>query len=179
MSRGDTLRLQKKSTNAAGDPPGVPELDAAYRATLYRVDCPDAPGGYLQIRVGASHPLVDAWLDRFGVDCWSYLSAENPASRPLPAEQNIPRTAALRLALEQSGKPFMPGQAIADDGSWPPEASFLVGGLDEADACALAGRWGQNAIVFCQRGGLSRLIWLPRCPVADDTMPGLGSCPAA
>lgn len=179
MSHADSLRSQKKSANAAGNAARLPGLDAAYRATLYRVDCPDAAGGFLPIRIGALHPLVDAWLDRVGVDCWAYLSAENPASRQLPADQNAQRSAALRQALEQSGRPFLPGQAIADDGAWPPEAGFLVGGLDEADACALAGRWRQNAIVFGRRDGLSRLIWLPREPVAADTMPGSGNQPAA
>lgn len=179
MSHGDSLRSQKKTANAANGPSAMPELDAAYRATLYRADCPNAPGGFLPIRVGASHPLVDAWLDRVGVDCWAYLSAENPASRQLPADANAQRSVALRQTLEQSGKPFLPGLAIADDGIWPPEVSFLVGGLSEADAGGLAARWGQNAFVHGRRGEVSRLIWLPRGPVAADTMPGLGKYPAA
>jgi hypothetical protein len=171
MSHGDSLRSQKKSTNAAGALSGLPELDAAYRATLYRAECADAPGGFLQIRIGAVHPPVDAWLDRVGVDCWSYLSAENPASRRLPADENAHRSAALRRALEQSGKPFLPGQAIALDGSWPPEASFLVGGLDELATSTLAGQCGQYAFVHARRGEPARLIWLARRPAADDTMP--------
>lgn len=172
MSHRGSRGSQKKPDNAAGAPEATPELAAAYRATLYRADDAEAPGGFLQIRIGALHPSVDAWLDRVGVDSWAYLSAENPASRRLPPDENGRRSAALRQVLEQSGMPFLPGLAIADDGAWPPEASFLVGGLDAAAACALAGRWGQNAIVFGGRGGLSRLIWLARGPAAEDTMPG-------
>lgn len=171
MLPGDSRRLQKKPDNAAGAPGGGGELAAAYRATLYRADCADAPGGFLLVRIGALHPPVDSWLDRVGVDCWAYLSAENPASRRLPAEANAQRSAALRQALEHGGKPFLPGLAIADDGNWPSETSFLVGGLGEAAASRLAAQWGQNAFVHGRRGELARLIWLPRCPLVADGMP--------
>ncbi len=135
-------------------------LDAAYRATSYQAECPDVPGGRLSIRIGARHPQVDAWLDRVGVDCWSYLSAENPGSVAVPPAENRRRTALLRQWLEASGKPFLAGQAVADDGGWPPEVSFLVGGLSEAEALALAAQCHQNAFVCAGRGGIARLVWL-------------------
>ena len=165
--------MQKKSDNAvpaatpcpaaAGSAAGnaLEALDAAYRATTYRAACPEAPGGRLDIRIGAVHPELDRWLDRVGVACWSYLSAENPRSEPAPPEANTRRTARLRQQLEMSGKPFLTGEALADNGGWPPEAGFLVGGLGEAEACALAARCHQNAIVCGRKGGVARLVWLP------------------
>src|SRR5262245_40440812 len=77
-------------------------LDAAYRATRYLAECPEAPGGRLEIRIDALHPQLDAWLDRVGVSCWSYLSAENPGSQARSAADNAQRTASLRQWLETS-----------------------------------------------------------------------------
>lgn len=137
-----------------------PALDAAYRATTYRAVCEEVSGGRLDIRIDARHPLLDAWLDRVGVACWSYLSAENPGSGVLSPADNAARTTRLRQVLEASGKPFLAGQAVADDGRWPAEASFLVGGLGEAEAVALAAACEQNAVVCGRRGQIARLVWL-------------------
>ena len=197
MSHGDFFRSQKKSTHATSPDVG-PEwrrLDAAYRATAYRIDRPPAPPalqsepqsevqpepqseaqsesspGHWVIRIGARHPAVDEWLGRVGAEAWNYLSAENPGSRRLSSAENRRRTAGLRQDLIDAGKPFLPGQAIADAGDWPPESGFLVGGLDEAEAATLAGRWGQNALVGGRRKAFARLIWLVHADPADDTMP--------
>lgn len=134
-------------------------LDALYRATAYRAVWSQAPAGELLIRIGACHPPLDAWLDCIGADCWTYLTADNPRSRSLPAQENAARFAALRQSLEAGARTFLLGASQADDGQWPAEASVLIGGMPESEARILAGVWEQNAFLCGRRGGEARLIW--------------------
>ena len=138
-------------------------LDAAYRTTAYRVFCDDFPGGVVEIRVDDEHPVLDVWLNKQGTGCWSYLTADNPQSVHLPAEQNRQRFAALENMLKAGGKPFLIGEAVADNGAWPTEAGFLVAGMSAEDAGLLARYWGQNAYLSGGCGEVARLIWLQKC----------------
>lgn len=132
-------------------------LDAAYRATTYRVAAPDGP---IDLRVDArSLPLV-ALLRACGASCWAYLAAVNPASQPLPPADNAARHGALQAVLEQGGHAVFAGEAIADAGDWPVEPGFLVCGLARHEAAALAGRFGQNAFLWGDGDGLVTLVWV-------------------
>ena len=55
---------------------------------------------------------------------------------------------------------FFPGAGEADVGDWPPEPSFLVLGISEQRAVALAERYEQAAIVVGRRNGSARLLQL-------------------
>lgn len=121
------------------------DLEAAYRATDYRA------GEYL-IRIGEV-PLIDA-------DSWAFVTACNPRSERLPDAENARRMAQLEAAVEF---PFLPGEGTARDGSWPPEPSLLILGIDEATACELGRRFKQAAIVFGRRGEAARLVWIDDC----------------
>lgn len=126
-------------------------LDAAYRGTTYRV-------GKLELRIGEQHPWLDHLLANRGLVHYAYLTAANPASRPLPAAENAQRMDALEEEL--SGFVFLRGAAHADDGAWEPEPSLLVLGLSLEDASEIGRRYGQNAILVGMRGGSPTLVWL-------------------
>lgn len=130
----------------------TPELDAAYRATSYRV------GGKLVLRVGERSPVLDHLLANRGLEEWVYLTAHNPASVELPPEEN--RARQKELVRRLAGYPCMLGEAVPDDPSWPPEASVLVLGIPRADALALAREFGQNAILCGTRGGVAQILWV-------------------
>lgn len=132
-------------------PAGRDALDAAYRATSYRV-------GRLALRVGAPHPWLDRLLEGRGLEHYAYLTAANPGSAPLPAAENAARMRALADALE--GFVVLRGVAEADDGAWEAEPSFLVLGLSREDAAALGRAFGQNAILVGKRGGAPELLWI-------------------
>ena len=53
---------------------------------------------------------------------------------------------------------MFPGEGIGDDGTWPPERSLLVLGIDHAGAVQLGHRFGQRAIVWGELGGLAALV---------------------
>lgn len=130
-------------------------LVAAYGGTDYRVGLTDGPA---TLRVGMPWAAIDPRLTK-GAACLAYLTAVNPASKQLSADENIQRQQELLGDIMTSGYRAVPGLAVADDGSWPDEPGFLVPGLPLAPARALAERYGQNAFLHAQAGEQVRLIW--------------------
>lgn len=140
------------------------ELDRAYRATSY---C----AGKLTLRVGETSRVLDTLLRNRGVAEWAYLTACDPGSVPLPRAQNEARQ---RVLLERlRGRTVLVGEASADDGSHPPEPSFLVLGIPRAEAMTLARAFGQNAILAGAIGKPAELVWTePAIGESDSQAPG-------
>jgi hypothetical protein len=132
-------------------------LDAAYRATSFFVD---GPAGRFAVRVGRPCAELDRLLDEQGKATWAYVTAYNPGSSPAPAAANIAAQRELEQAVAEAGYPYYRGEGAGDDGTWPPEPSLLVLGVSEAEGSALARRFGQLALVFGERGGPARLVWV-------------------
>lgn len=128
-------------------------LERAYRATTYRA------GSDLALRVGQPSAALDGLLRERGLDEWAYVTAHNPASERLSAEENTARQK--RLLARLAGYPLLLGEAVADAGDWPPEASVLVLGIRREDAVSLARGFGQRAILAGRRGGSAQLVWVP------------------
>jgi hypothetical protein len=130
-------------------------LGAAYRATTYFVD---GPAGRFVLRVGQASAEVDALAAAHRVNTWTYVTAYNPGSTALSREQNEQRQRELKQAITESGYPFYSGEGKGD-GDWPAEPSLLVLGVSEAEAAAMARRFGQAAVLFGERGRSARLLW--------------------
>lgn len=128
-------------------------LERAFQATTYAV-------GTLRLRIGETSAPLDALLARRGVQEWAYLTAWNPASRTRSRDENERAQARLAAELHARGLEALEGEALADDGAWPPEPSLLVLGLSRDDAMALGRAFGQDAIVAGRQGGAAELVWL-------------------
>lgn len=134
-----------------------PQLDAAYRATSYRVN--DARKGSFVIRIGErSADLEELLFDEVEFD-WAYLTACNPGSMRLDDAENARRTDELRNILRARWPRHHFGVSVGHDGTWR-EPSFLVLGIRESDAVELARQFGQNAIVAGRAGQPARLVWV-------------------
>jgi hypothetical protein len=134
-----------------------PALDAAYRATDYRVE--HAPNGPFVIRVGeCSVDLEQLLIDEVAFD-WAYLTACNPGSVPLPGEENCMRTIELREFLVSAGWKTYYGVSVSRDGTWR-EPSFLVLGMPEDEAIKIGRRFQQNAVVVGRMAEPARLVWV-------------------
>ncbi len=133
------------------------DLESAYRATAYVAETPDGP---LVLRVGEASAALDLVLEARGVVSWAFVTAHNPGSVPTPAAHNEARHGELCAAVAEAGYFFFEGAGTGE--GWPPEASLLVLGMEEAVAAALGRRFGQTAIVVGERGGAARLLWLDR-----------------
>jgi hypothetical protein len=132
-------------------------LDAAYRATAYVVQGPE---GRFTIRVDEVTTPLDDLLVRHGSRCWAFVTAHNPGSTLLSADENRGRTAELERLVAAAGYPTYPGEAVADDGAWPTEPSLLIVGLSADDAAALARHFGQHAILAGTIGAAAQLVWI-------------------
>ena len=134
----------------------TPELDAAFRATCYRVD---SAAGVFDLRIGVVNPAFDDFLRGQGVSCWGLVTAHNPRGVRCD-EQNTARQRDLLCRLKSLQWRWLPARHVADDGRWPVEPSVLILQVSEAELCALASDFSQAAVVGGEVGFPPRLVWL-------------------
>jgi hypothetical protein len=134
------------------------ELDAAYRATTYRVFL---PGGVCDLRLGVVSETLRCWLETAGATRFAIVTAYNPGSQRVDVEQNALRQAQLECELLEAGFEPYAGENIADDGEWIDEESCFIADIGLDDALALAEKYGQNAIVCGTGDGVPELVWIP------------------
>jgi hypothetical protein len=134
-----------------------PTLVKAYTATNYRIQ--DGAVAF-DLRVGRySAPLAELLANHASAGA-TFITADNPFSRPTSAVENRTRSAALLRALQSISSTVFRGQGVGDDESWPPEQSFLALGLDQAAACRLGREFEQNAIVWAGLSYTPELVLL-------------------
>lgn len=157
------------------------ELEIAYRATTFTARLPN---GQLDIRIGQSHPRLDALLKEQDAGTWAYITACNPGSADFPSEENDKRHADLVRYLEIKGYRIFLGEGRSDESGWDAETSVLVIGIEHEAAVRLGQDLGQNAIVIGQHGSVAELLWLPppgcrrrryRSPQTESGYPNVGS----
>lgn len=137
-------------------PPAAPSLLQAYRRTRYRARL---PRGDVTIRVGERCLELDGFLGEVGMGCWVFISACNPGSKRLEAPENRVRHDRLVREVTTRGFRFVEGSGEPDEGTWPAEASILVLGMARDEGCALGRLFGQNAIIWGERGRQAQLAW--------------------
>jgi hypothetical protein len=133
------------------------ELEAAYRATTYRVYL---PGGHCDLRPGVASDTLRCWLETNGATGFAILTACNPGSVRLDEEENASRQSQLECELLESGYETYVGENVAEDAAWPVEESCFVPGIPVAEAMTLGGKYGQNAVVCGGADGVPELVWL-------------------
>ncbi len=126
-----------------------------YRATAFRVETPDGP---IDIRVGERHPRLDALLSRHNAIAWAYITAWNPRSQPLSADQNALAHHKLIQIICERDFGFYEGDGIPDTEGWAPERSVWIADIGRREAVALGVQFGQNAIVVGKYGGIAELL---------------------
>jgi hypothetical protein len=114
--------------------------------------------GRLRLRVGQRHPELDSLLVARGVTTWAYVTAFNPGSKLLEAEENITRQQELEHIVTTLGFQSYSGVGIGEDRRWQPESSLLILGIRQCDAVRLAQRFGQVAIVCGELGQETQLV---------------------
>lgn len=133
------------------------QLQAAFEQTTYRVHLAPEP---LDLRIGARHPALDAWLQTHGACRWVVFSPCNPGARLLTPAANAERMARLAAILTAHGLRHVPAEGIPPLGEdWPPEPSLLILDIPSAQTAALARQFGQLAWVAGERGQPAALVW--------------------
>lgn len=132
-----------------------PRLDAAYRATAYRV----RPPLDLVLRVDVACPGLDRLLRARGAPGAAFIAAANPRGVPLSEADNQARDAELARVARGLGLDAHPGHGAADASDWPPEPSRLLLPLSFELAVVLARRFDQLALLFHRPGEVTRLCY--------------------
>jgi hypothetical protein len=129
------------------------DLKSAYLNTLYKVFQP-----VLEIKIGLVNEELDVLLIKNNCTEWAYITAFNPYSQPLSAEQNKLRHAKLRDRLQHYR--IFEGEGAGEDANWQAEKSFLVIGITKSDAAKIGILSEQNAIVIGEKNKPAELLML-------------------
>jgi Protein of unknown function (DUF3293) len=142
------------------------ELEAAYRATTYRVFL---PGGGCDLRAGVASETLRCWLETAGVGEFAILTAHNPGAERGDEAGNGARQSQLECDLLAAGYEPYAGENVAADGGWPDEETCFVAGIPLAEAAALAVKYGQTAIIHGGSDGRPVIVWLETAAVDAAT----------
>ena len=134
--------------------PLTPKLIDAYENADYVVFA----NPEIVLRIGEPSPRLDALLAAEGATAAAYLTAANPRSEPRTDAQNRSAGATLDELLASAGYPRYAGEARDPENERAAEPSVLVIGIYRANAATLGRLFGQNAIVFVEKGRPPELV---------------------
>ena len=135
----------------------VASLDQAYQATLYEVF---AHHETIQLRVNATNTSLDQLLQDHQVATWALITAYNPYSQQLTAQENHRRNQSLRKVLGAMELSVLDAVGRDESGQWPPEKSLFTLGMSRTQAIDIGGQFSQNAILYGELGQPVELLWL-------------------
>ena len=132
------------------------ETIEAYLATDYRIwgDWP------LVLHVGHRCVGLAALFEAQKVASAAIVTAWNPYSEPRPDAENQTAQARLISDIEQFALRHQPGHGADRSGTWPPEPSRLVLGIDLTSAGSLGRKYRQNGIVWAGADAVPTLVLL-------------------
>jgi len=113
----------------------------------------------LVLRVGEPSERLDRLLEVHGATSAVFVTAANPRSQKKTAAENAEAMSALDGMLAAAGYPRYPGEGRNDERTWR-EASVLAIGIYREHAQALGRLFGQNAVVFIEKGRPPELVLL-------------------
>ena len=128
------------------------ELKSAYAKTRYIVED-------IVIQVGKKNEKLDNLLIENNCTTYAFITAYNPLSELLTAEQNELRHKQLINYVETRGYKFVLGYGEGTKG-WPNEMSLLIIDISKEEAIACGIAFNQKAIIFGQLRASTSLLML-------------------
>ena len=136
--------------------PSHSDLAEMYLATDYVVD--DLPASFT-IKLGEANDQLNDFLDRGVISSWAFLTAWNPRSTPLNADENYARQHELLKFLRSNSYHFLHGRGVGTDPAWEPEESLFIIDIERSAAIEIGRQFDQNAILWGVNGREPELIW--------------------
>ncbi len=133
------------------------ELEAAYRATTYRVFL---PAGLCELRLEQQSETLRDWLETDGAESFAILTAHNPDAKKFDQATNMARQSQMEIELLEAGHEPYAGENEADSGDWPAEETCFIANISLPAAREIGAKYGQNAIVHGLADGIPRLVWI-------------------
>jgi len=131
------------------------ELWSAYESTRFEANVGGEP---VAVRIGETSSSLDAILRQREHAVWVFITAWNPASAALAAEDNARRNRDLLKQLKGDGYVVFAGAGVPADPGWNAEESYLALGVSRDAAIQLGRAFGQNAVVWGQLGQPAELL---------------------
>ena len=129
-----------------------------YLTTEYRV-YGATPAQRFTLRIGVRNARLMALQYRTRTHRSAFITAWNPHSVKRPRALNKAAQRRLLRDLRRLRCEVICGEGIATNGTWK-EPSLLALGLKRDTALRLARRYGQNAVVVCDKRGVPHLLTL-------------------
>jgi hypothetical protein len=107
------------------------------------------------MKIGEQSDDLRVLLGSMGVESAALITAWNPRSEQLTDDENDDRQGVLLTDIEKIRLNYLIGYGQLDD--WQ-EYSYLVLGIDQDQATAMATRFEQNAYVWIGPAGIPELI---------------------
>ena len=111
------------------------------------------------LKIGERSARLDALLQSEHSSTAAFVTAANPRSEKKSAAANAEALRLLDQLIAAAGYPWRAGEGREPDGGWV-EPSRLVMGIYRGNAEALGRLFGQNAIVFVEKGRAPELLLL-------------------
>lgn len=121
------------------------ELERAYRDAVYVVHAKDKK---IQLKVGDSNSEMVDLMRLHGVKSAALITAFNPRSVLVTAQENARNHNALVTDINVLGLESLSGEGGDVSNAWPSEPSVLVLGISLQDAELLSDRYKQNAFLW-------------------------------
>lgn len=132
------------------------EFESAYRKAIYIV----IEGKEKRIfRIGDVSAAVDEILKNKQAARFAFITAYNPRSKEMTQTENETRQKELEQSLRAAGHEFLHGCGTSENGTWKPEKSVFVFDISKPEAVKIGREFGQNAIVYGEKGGEIELMW--------------------
>ena len=132
------------------------ELQEAYENADYAVFLEPE----LILKIGEPSERLDRVMATLDVPSAAFITACNPRSRPQSEAENAAATEALQGLVDAAGYPHYRAEGRDPEGRGPAEPGVLILGIFRDNAEALGRLFGQNAIVFVERGRAPQLAFL-------------------
>ena len=120
-------------------------LDAAFRATTYRVETDQ---GAFYLRIDERNPEFAAYLGQHGVTSWCILTACNPRGRLADVRWNASRNEKLLERIGALGLGYFHARNHADSCDWPVETGYCILDVCRSDLFQMAEEFEQAAVVW-------------------------------
>lgn len=133
------------------------QFEQAYLQTTYVLK---TNSYQFDLKIGRYHPAFNEWLTTHSIKTWVKMTAANPYSQALLAEENEVRNQQLNTDLFALGYITYPSEGRPENDDWQPELGFFIPNITLATALRLARKYEQNAIVYGYVNGLPQLVWV-------------------
>ena len=129
----------------------------ASMTTRYTIELPN--GASLTLSIGVPETELDDLLSHHQAASYAYLTAYNPQSTTLSADENEQRHLQLCREINQRGYRYLIGKAIPDTGEWEPETCVFAFDMPRSVVLELCQAYAQDGAVVGEHGSAPKLMF--------------------